>query len=388
MAASTTTTTTTAERTDHHARRSASASALALVFTPLPPSSIPFVASSPDSSDDSDRPPIHGYSRSRSITPPTPPRQRPRAQSGPNTPRPAHFVTRRHSHSRQHGRSNSAGYLTSPFMIYNNGSGAALPRAQFTIAASYEPSGSTSGQATPRSRSPGPPGSPPPYSLTPPETDPNSPFLFKRAASSPHLHSPPQSPAPLHQYPHSSSSSRIPSSSTLHPPQRAARHTYSHHADTSDDPDTDADASMSEDTVIYTSSQPTLAGTLRARLLGKGKGRADEGRMRPISTALGVIGAGETETEGEESPRHLPTARINPSASSLPFLSSLSSSAQAPVPSPLKPYLPLLWELSRLLSIVPAVFGTMYNLYHVFFPPGDSFWWRVEYFVSALWVSV
>lgn len=55
----------------------------------------------------------------------------------------------------------------------------------------------------------------------------------------------------------------------------------------------------SEDTVIYTSTRLSLAGTLRARLLGKGKGRADDA-MRPISTAPGVIGAGETETEGED----------------------------------------------------------------------------------------
>lgn len=77
--------------------------------------------------------------------------------------------------------------------------------------------------------------------------------------------------------------------------------------DTSDDADTDADASLSEDTVIYTTSQPTFAATLRARLLGKGIRRASfsseteaEGSLRPITTALGAIGAGETETEGED----------------------------------------------------------------------------------------
>lgn len=86
-------------------------------------------------------------------------------------------------------------------------------------------------------------------------------------------------------------------------------------------------------------------------------------------------------------PRHLPTARITPTSSYFPFLSSLSSSATAPLPSPLKPLIPLLWELARLLSIVPAVFGTLYNLYYVFFPPRNSVWWRVDFFVSALWVS-
>ncbi|KAH8105232.1 N-glycosylation protein-domain-containing protein [Cristinia sonorae] len=252
----------------------------------------------------------------------------------------------------------------------------AIPRAHFTLTAASDSAGS--GQSTPRSRSPGPPGSPPPYSLTPPESDPNSPFLFKRAASSPHLRSPPQSP-PLH-YPHSSSSSRIPSSSALNVQHQRYRQSYVH-SDiyTSDDPDTDADAS---DTVMYTSPQPTLAGTLRARLLGKGKGRADDTRMRV--EAMSATSAGETETEGEDLPRGPPTARIG-SSSSLPFLSSISSTATAPVPSPLKPFIPLLWELSRLLSIVPAVIGTLYNLYHVLYPPTDSFWLRLDYFISALW---
>ena len=272
------------ERTaNHHAYRSSSASALALVFTPLPRSTIPFNSADSSSDSDSQSPPTH--SRSHPITPPPPPRERPRAHSGPNTP----HVSLRSRHTRHHSRSNSTGYLT-PFMSNTS-------RAHFSLTSNNDASGS--GQITPRSRSPGPPGSPPPYSLTPPETDPNAPFLFKRAASSPHLHSPPQSP-PLQYYPHSGSSSRIPSSSTLQLHTPRSRPAY-HHADTSDDPDTDADASMSEDTIIYTSTQPTLAGTLRARLLGKGKGRADDTRMRPISTAPGVIGAGETETEGEDS---------------------------------------------------------------------------------------
>ncbi|CAL1702624.1 unnamed protein product [Somion occarium] len=232
-------------------------------------------------------------------------------------------------------------------------------------------------------------GSPPPYSPTPPEppeclqsssTNSASPFLAKRAASTPHLHSPPLSPSfPAH--PHSIESSRRPSTSTLH--ARRARHAY----ETSDDPDTDA--SMSEDTVIYTSTQPSLAGTLRARLFGKGKGRADfEERMRPISTTPGVLGAGETETEGEDSsPRHLPTARITSSSTSnsSTFLSTLTTDASAILPSPPRSLIPILFELSRLLSIVPAVFGTLYNIYHIVRPPDRGNWTRAEYFVSALW---
>lgn len=141
------------------------------------------------------------------------------------------------------------------------------------------------------------PGSPPPYSPTPPNPPPlqaesssSSLFLTRRAASSPHINSPPSSPTFSS---HSAEPSRRPSTITLH--ARRSRQFYDR-VETSDDPDTDA--SLSEDTVIYTSTRMSLAGSLRARLLGKGKARADE--VRPISTAPGVIGAGETETEGED----------------------------------------------------------------------------------------
>lgn len=52
--------------------------------------------------------------------------------------------------------------------------------------------------------------------------------------------------------------------------------------------------------------------------------------------------------------------------------------------------------MSRLLSIVPAMFGMVYNFYFVWRPPGSGEmwgregkgWWRVEYFVCVLWVSL
>ena len=50
---------------------------------------------------------------------------------------------------------------------------------------------------------------------------------------------------------------------------------------------------------------------------------------------------------------------------------------------------PLLFEFSRLLSIVPAVVGTIYNLYHVLYPPHQTSTRnppeRIDYFVSTLW---
>lgn len=48
---------------------------------------------------------------------------------------------------------------------------------------------------------------------------------------------------------------------------------------------------------------------------------------------------------------------------------------------------PLLFEFSRLLSIVPALFGTLWNLYHTVRPPHGSWGWSAEYAVSVLWVS-
>ncbi len=48
---------------------------------------------------------------------------------------------------------------------------------------------------------------------------------------------------------------------------------------------------------------------------------------------------------------------------------------------------PLLFEFSRLLSIVPAIFGTLWNLYYTFQPPDGTWGWSAEYAISVLWVS-
>lgn len=144
------------------------------------------------------------------------------------------------------------------------------------------------------------PGSPPPYSPEPPEVGPNSPFLAKRAASTPHLHSPPMSPAALHVYPHSHGNSRRPSSTALYSHSPSALRPRAPPAQEETDDDTDG-CTSGDDAVVYRSTQATLAGSLRERLFGKGKGRADNHeRVRLISTAPGVLGAGETETESED----------------------------------------------------------------------------------------
>ncbi|KAN0087741.1 hypothetical protein V8E55_006362 [Tylopilus felleus] len=76
-----------------------------------------------------------------------------------------------------------------------------------------------------------------------------------------------------------------------------------------------------------------------------------------ITTAPGQLGAGETETEADEPPNRLPTTRI------------------MPVSEPLVPpsvVTMLLFESSRLLSVVPAAFGILVNAWCLWCPPGYS----------------
>ena len=47
---------------------------------------------------------------------------------------------------------------------------------------------------------------------------------------------------------------------------------------------------------------------------------------------------------------------------------------------------PLLFEASRLLSIVPAIFGVLYNLFNAWYSPINGKIVPIDYVVSALWV--
>jgi hypothetical protein len=47
---------------------------------------------------------------------------------------------------------------------------------------------------------------------------------------------------------------------------------------------------------------------------------------------------------------------------------------------------PLLFQASRLLSIVPAIFGVLYNLYNAAYAPINGNISPIDYVVSALWV--
>ncbi|KAJ7207899.1 N-glycosylation protein-domain-containing protein [Mycena pura] len=130
----------------------------------------------------------------------------------------------------------------------------------------------------------------------------------------------------------------------------------------------DSDDNTDEDDVIYTRAA-RRASSLRTRLFGA------RGKTATISTTPGRRGAGETETELDEPPRHLPTTRI------------IRASAPLVPPTTLEQRLtPLLFEFSRLLAIVPAFFGTLYNIYSIYDPPSGAHTpERIDFFVSALW---
>ena len=142
-----------------------------------------------------------------------------------------------------------------------------------------------------------------------------------------------------------------------------------------------------EDAMIYTAKHLSNGAAFRSRILPR--------HSKGITTAPGQLGAGETETEADEpvrtlcatpfsnqhsnivlrQPIHLPTARIIPVSGPLVPPNTLEQVIT-----------PVLFEASRLLSIVPAVFGVLYNLYHAFHAPINATNTPIDYAVSALWV--
>ena len=176
--------------------------------------------------------------------------------------------------------------------------------------------------------------------------------------------------------------------------------------DTDDDDDDDGDEGDEgdrdrDDGLIYTSWNPNnFPNSLRARLFRNRTSARDKPKC--ITTTPGLLGAGETETEADEpvslplprplktffpcsasQPRRLPTARIIPASPPLVPPNTLQQRLT-----------PLLFESSRLLSIVPAVLGILYNLYQAYNPstvplPPDSRRppERIDRLVAALWVS-
>ncbi|KAL1674301.1 hypothetical protein EV122DRAFT_293557 [Schizophyllum commune] len=183
----------------------------------------------------------------------------------------------------------------------------------------------------------------------------SSAFLLTPASASPSSTTPSSTPRTSFVVPKSNSIPLInPPNHFITPPTHhlRARVPYPESRNPSDDDE------RTDDDVIYTA-------------WASGQAHA----AKPITTAPGQLGAGETETEADEPPRRLPTARI------------VGSSAPIVPPSSLQQQLtPLLFEFSRLLSVVPAFIGLLYNIYHMLYPPSHpGAPQRVDYFVSALW---
>ncbi|PPQ87003.1 hypothetical protein CVT25_009512 [Psilocybe cyanescens] len=220
---------------------------------------------------------------------------------------------------------------------------------------------------------------PPPYS--PPYTKLPSQLPEHAASPSPQLH--PHAPSPYTiPHPHMNSdteddnessmiyTSRLGSSSIMPSGSSSNVHNNNSHAYTRASPSSSSAQSLRSRIFSLASSSTHASSSSRIR-------------DKPICTTPGVLCAGETETETDEPSRALPTARIIPP--SLPLIP----------PTTLEQRLtPLLFEFARLLSIVPAVFGTLYNLYFLVWPPqarqvgmgvGRPPPERVDYFISALW---
>ncbi|KIJ31466.1 hypothetical protein M422DRAFT_185957 [Sphaerobolus stellatus SS14] len=105
-------------------------------------------------------------------------------------------------------------------------------------------------------------------------------------------------------------------------------------------------------------------------------------RTKLISTGS-IRGAGETETELDEPPKHLPTSRRVPTP---PPMTG---------PSLLTRLTPLLFQTFRLLSVVPAVFGALYHLFKLLSRPTipsepspsspQYIHHPIDHFISILW---
>jgi len=148
----------------------------------------------------------------------------------------------------------------------------------------------------------------------------------------------------------------------------------------------DSDASYEGDDRIYTARRTKSSHDLRSVqrapgtprtpnlrvLLGQGLGLRKP-KSAQITTTPGHLGAGETETEADEpvssvfftvprsehffQPKHLPTTRIRPASEPLMPPSTLIT---------------LLFEASRLLSVVPALVGALVNAWCLWSPPGHT----------------
>ncbi|KAL5501124.1 hypothetical protein ACEPAH_9511 [Sanghuangporus vaninii] len=154
-----------------------------------------------------------------------------------------------------------------------------------------------------------------------------------------------------------------------------------------DEEDSDEVDQEADDLIFVSraSSSTSMSSHVRNRRGGGGsaKRRGSEGHghggqhqnQRSVTTARGQPCAGETETELDELPIRLPTSRNVKSRPVVPLLVDF--------------LVPFLFQATRFLSVVPATFGMLYNLYLVFRPPPTATNGvtisSVDYVVCALW---
>lgn len=94
-----------------------------------------------------------------------------------------------------------------------------------------------------------------------------------------------------------------------------------------------------------------------------------EEQLADVSAIRSPAFAGETETELEEEPIH--PRQIPQNQSLIPLLIEF--------------LVPYLFEATRWLSVVPAVFGTLYNMHNIIHPPPSVNVTIIDYAISALW---
>ncbi|KAI5116908.1 hypothetical protein M0805_000803 [Coniferiporia weirii] len=125
--------------------------------------------------------------------------------------------------------------------------------------------------------------------------------------------------------------------------------------------------------VSRASSSTSLSSGVRSR---RGPARRREAETpRMVTTARGKPCAGETETEIDELPARLPTSRIVKRSPPL-------------IPLAIDFLVPCSFEFSRLLSIVPSLFGIVYNIHHAFYPhslPSGVQLSSIDFIICAFW---
>ncbi|THH02997.1 hypothetical protein EW145_g6616 [Phellinidium pouzarii] len=129
--------------------------------------------------------------------------------------------------------------------------------------------------------------------------------------------------------------------------------------------------------VSRASSSTSLGSGVRYRKGSFRRSRRESELPRMVTTARGQACAGETETEIDELPSRLPTSRIRKKSPPL-------------IPLAIEIIVPCLFEISRLLSIVPSLFGIVYNIHHAFRPPlmADIQFSSIDFIICALWATL